>query len=71
MCVSLTGKALRLRRPSRIRRALLPALGGGIAAYGAIAFIRRELLAYMLVRTQFVFWISASLLRCFISIIWP
>lgn len=55
MCVSLTGKALRLRRPSRVRRALLPALGGGIAAYGAIAFIRRELLAYMLVRTQFVF----------------
>lgn len=55
MFVSLTGKVLRLRRPSRIRRALLPALGGGIAAYGAIAFIRRELLAYMLVRTQFVF----------------
>ena len=55
MFVALAGKALRLRRPSRIRQVLLPVLSGGIAAYGATAWIRRDLLTYMLVRTQFVF----------------
>lgn len=55
MFVALARKALRLRRPSRIRQVLLPVLSGGIAAYGATAFIRRDLLTYMLVRTQFVF----------------
>lgn len=34
---------------------LLPVLSGGIAAYGAAAFIRHGLLTYMLVRTRFVF----------------
>lgn len=55
MFVALARKALRLRRPSRIRQVLLPVLSGGIAAYGATALIRRDLLTYMLVRTQFVF----------------
>ena len=55
MFVALARKALRLRRPSRIRQVLLPVLSGGIAAYGATAWIRRDLLTYMLVRTQFVF----------------
>lgn len=71
MFVSLTGKALRLRRPSRIRQALLPVLGGGIVAYGAAACIRRDLLAYMLVRTQFVFLDFCEPAPLFISIIWP
>ena len=30
-------------------------IGAGIAVYGLIVFIRRDLLTYMLVRTQFVF----------------
>lgn len=55
MFVALARKALRLRRPSRIRQVLLPVLSGGVAAYGAAAFIRRGLLTYMLVRTRFVF----------------
>lgn len=55
MFVALAKKALRLRRPSRIRQVLLPVLSGGIAAYGATALIRRGLPAYMLVRTRFVF----------------
>ena len=53
--VGLAKKALRLRQPARIRRVLLPIIGGGIAAYGLTALIRRDLLTYMLVRTQFVF----------------
>ena len=55
MFVALAGKALRLRRPCRIRQVLLPVLSGGVAAYGAAAFFRRGLLTYMLVRTRFVF----------------
>lgn len=55
MFVGLTRKALRLRQPSRVRRILLTALSIGIAAYGMSVFIRRGLLTYMLVRTQFVF----------------
>ena len=42
-------------RPSRIRRVLLPVLGGCVAVYGLIAFPRRDLITYMLVRTHFVF----------------
>ena len=53
--LGLARKALGLRRPSRGRKILLPLLGAGIAVYGLTAFIRRDLLTYMLVRTQFVF----------------
>lgn len=42
-------------RPSRTRQVLLPVLGTCLAAYGLAAFFRRDLLLYMLVRTQFVF----------------
>lgn len=55
MFVSLAGKVLRLRQPSRIRQVLLPVLSGGVALYGLTAFVRRDLLTYMLVRTRFVF----------------
>lgn len=54
MFVGLARKALRLRRPSRIRRALLGVVGGGIALYGLTVFLRRGLPAYLLVRTRFV-----------------
>lgn len=71
MFMALAGKALRLQQTSRIRQALLPVLGGGIVAYGAAACIRRDLLAYMLVRTQFVFLDFCEPAPLFISIIWP
>ena len=52
MVLGMGRKAL---RPSRIRRVLLPVLGGCVAVYGLIAFPRRDLITYMLVRTHFVF----------------
>ena len=55
MFMGISGKALKLRQPSRVRSVLLPILGAGIAVYGLSVFIRRDLLTCMLVRTQFVF----------------
>lgn len=55
MFIGLVKKALHLKQPSRVRKILLPILGAGIAIYGFTVFIRRDLLTYMLVRTQFVF----------------
>lgn len=55
MFMGLTKKALKLKQPSPVRKILLPILGAGIAVYGLLVFIRRDLLTYMLVRTQFVF----------------
>lgn len=54
MFVGMARKALNLR-PSRARRVLLNLLGAGVTVYGLTAFARRDLLTYMLVRTQFVF----------------
>ena len=54
MLLGMGRKALALR-PSRRRQVLLPILGGCIAVYGLAAFLRRDLITYMLVRTQFVF----------------
>lgn len=55
MFMGIAKKALKLKQPSRARKILLPIVGAGIAVYGLTVFIRRDLLAYMLVRTQFVF----------------
>lgn len=55
MFMGVAKKALNLRKFSRVRKILLPTLGAGIAVYGLIVFIQRDLLTYMLVRTQFVF----------------
>lgn len=55
MFMGVAKKALNLRKFSRVRKILLPTLGAGIAVYGLIVFIQRNLLTYMLVRTQFVF----------------
>ena len=55
MLMGVAKKALGLKPSSRVRRILLPVVGAVIAIYGLIAFIRRDLLTYMLVRTQFVF----------------
>lgn len=55
MIAGMVRKALKRKQPSRVSRILIPVLGAGIAVYGLIAFIRRDLLTYMLVRTHFVF----------------
>ena len=54
MFLGMAKKALKLR-PSRTRQILLPILGAAVAIYGLIAFVRRDLITYMLVRTHFVF----------------
>lgn len=53
--LGLAKKALHLKQTSRVRKILLPVLGAGIAIYGLIVFLRRGLLTYMLLQTQFVF----------------
>lgn len=55
MFMGLAKKAFKLKQPSRASKILFPILSAGIAIYGLIVFIRRDLLIYMLVRTQFVF----------------
>lgn len=55
MFMRIAKRTFKLKKFSRVRRILLPILGAGIAVYGLIVFIQRDLLTYMLVRTQFVF----------------
>lgn len=54
MFLGMARKVLNLR-PSRPRQVLLSILGGCVAVYGLIAFVRRNLITYMLARTHFVF----------------
>lgn len=46
---------LKLKQSSAVRTAVLPILGAAIAVYGAVVFIQRQLLTYMLLKTRFVF----------------
>lgn len=55
MFLGMARKALHLKQPSRVHKILLPILGVGIAIYGLIVFIQRDLLTYMLLQTQFIF----------------
>ena len=55
MFMKMAGKALKISRPSLPRRILLFLCAAAIAAYGLAVFIGRDLLTYMLLRTQFVF----------------
>ena len=55
MFMGIAKKALKLKQSSRVRKILLPIIGAGIAVYGLIVFFQRNLLTYMLVRTQIVF----------------
>ena len=64
MFLGMGRKALKLR-PSRTRQILLPVLGACVAAYGLIAFVRRDLITYMLVRTHFVFFDFSELIPLF------
>ena len=55
MFMGMTRKALKIRQSSRLRKALFPIIGAGVAIYGFAVFIRRDLLTYMFVQTHFVF----------------
>lgn len=43
------------KQPSRLRFGVLTVLGAAIAVYGLIAFLRRELPAYLFLQTRFAF----------------
>lgn len=45
----------KIKEPSRIRSMAALFVRAAIAVYGVIVFLRRNLLTYMLVQTQFVF----------------
>lgn len=55
MFTGMAAKKRKLSAPSPVRKILLPISGAAIAVYGFTVFIRRNLLSYMLLRTQFVF----------------
>lgn len=55
MFMGMVKKALKRKQASRVGKILFPVLGAGIAVYGLVVFFQRDLLTYMLVRTQFVF----------------
>lgn len=55
MLLGMAGKVMKVRQTSRLRKVLLSIVGAGIAVYGLMVFIRRDLLTYMLLKTQFVF----------------
>lgn len=52
----MTGMAGRIfNKPSMARKWLVRLMGVGVAAYGAWAFIKKEILSYMLMQVHFVF----------------
>ncbi len=55
MIMGLARKAHTIRKPSEVRSIVLIALGIGIAVYGLYAFINRDFLIYLLLKTHFVF----------------
>lgn len=65
MFMGIAKKALKLKTLPRARKFLLPIFGAVIAFYGLTVFIRRDLLTYMLVRTQFVFMDFSELIWLF------
>lgn len=55
MFQGLARKVFHIRNISRMRSVVLFLVSAAIAAYGMTAFLKRNLLTYMLVQTQFVF----------------
>ena len=55
MFVGMAKKNARLQKSSKVRAVLAFLLGLGIAGYGAYAFIKRDFLTYMLLKSEFVF----------------
>ena len=52
----MTGMAGKMfQKPSPVRRWISRIAGTGIAVYGVYAFIKREILSYMLMQVHFVF----------------
>lgn len=55
MFMGLAKKVQKQKAPAWVGKVLFPVLGAGVAVYGLVAFVRRDLLTYMFVQTQFVF----------------
>lgn len=55
MLLGMMKRAWKLEGDFNKGKIVFPVLGAGIALYGLTVFIRRNLLTYMLLRTQFVF----------------
>ena len=55
LLVSLGRRVFGIRSKSRARSAGFILIGAAITLYGISAFVRRNLLLYLLIRTQFVF----------------
>lgn len=55
MLLGMMKRAWKLEEDFNKGKIVFPVLGAGIALYGLTVFIRRNLLTYMLLRTQFVF----------------
>lgn len=55
MVMGIMKKQLRFKEKSRIRTAVGILLGGCIAVYGVAAFIRRDFLTYLFLKSEFVF----------------
>ena len=55
MVMGMARRTLPLRRDSKIRPVLLPAIGTLIAGYGVFAFIKRDFFIYMFLKSEFVF----------------
>lgn len=53
-------------KPCKIRTLVLRILGYGFAAYGLVAFVRREIGAYLLLKSHFVFYDFSEPLICFL-----
>lgn len=53
--IGLARNIFGMQKASRLRSAAWFLVGAAIAVYGAVVFLRRNLLVYMLVQTQFVF----------------
>ena len=55
MFLGMFKRVQKFRLPSCLQKFLPPVLGAGIALYGLVVFIRRDLFTYMTLQTQFVF----------------
>lgn len=53
--IGLARRIVQIQQSSRRRRTVLFLISAAVAVYGAVAFVGRDLLTYMLLGTQFVF----------------
>lgn len=55
MVISVLRKAVKLKKSSAARTVALNIIGAGISAYGIYAFVKREFVTYMLLKSQLDF----------------